>query len=413
VGLNSDFVELTTVCRLCSSDNLDLVLSLGTTPLANDFRSLATPPGEYAEIPLDLLRCHACQHVQLAHVVSPQLLFSNYAYVSGTSSSFVEHFKQYAEWISSSLEIPKGDLILEIGSNDCTLLSFLADNSYRCIGIDPAENIVRGAESNQYLSICSFFDQEVADEIRKNHGEASLIIANNVFAHIKDLSKTIELVSSLLKPSGFLVFEVSYLLDVIEKTLFDTIYHEHLDYHSVSALVPFLARYGLDVVDVIPINSHGGSIRVVAQFKTKNQGKESVALFLAKEKQSGLDSPSALLRFSNNLSQLAKTNQKFLLETKSDRKSIVGFGAPAKMTTLTYFFGITTGVFEFIVDDSPLKQNTYAPGGHTKVLSSEHLYDFNPDFVYILAWNFADSIKAKHRQFENRFVTPVPFLQLG
>jgi hypothetical protein len=413
VELNSDFVELTTVCRLCSSDNLDLVLSLGTTPLANDFRSLATPPGEYVEIPLDLLRCHACQHVQLAHVVSPQLLFSNYAYVSGTSSSFVEHFKQYAEWISSSLEIPKGELILEIGSNDCTLLSFLAGNNYRCIGIDPAENIVRGAESDQYLSICSFFDQEVANEIRKNHGEASLIIANNVFAHIKDLSKTIEIVSSLLKPSGFLVFEVSYLLDVIEKTLFDTIYHEHLDYHSVSALVPFLARYGLDVVDVIPINSHGGSIRVVAQFKTKNQGKESVALFLAKEKQSGLDSPSALLRFSNNLSQLAKTNQRFLLETKSDRKSIVGFGAPAKMTTLTYFFGITTGVFEFIVDDSPLKQNTYAPGGHSKVLSSEYLYGFNPDFVYILAWNFADSIKAKHRQFENRFVTPVPFLQFG
>jgi SAM-dependent methyltransferase len=413
VALNSDFVEITSECRLCSSERLDLVLSLGSTPLANDFRSLANPPGHYEEIPLDLLRCHACQHVQLAHVVSPQLLFSNYAYVSGTSSSFVGHFKQYADWISNSLEIPKGDLVLEIGSNDCTLLSFLAESGYRCIGIDPAENIVKDAESNQYLSICSFFDQEVADDIRKNHGEASLIIANNVFAHIKDLSKTIQLVSSLLKPSGYLVFEVSYLLDVIEKTLFDTIYHEHLDYHSVSALLPFLARYGLDVIDVIPISSHGGSIRVVAQFKSNIERRESVQLFLDKEKNSGLDSPAALLRFSNNLNLLAKTNRKFLLETKSEGKSIVGFGAPAKMTTLTYFFGITTGVFEFIVDDSPLKQNTYTPGGHTKVLSSEHLYDFNPDFVYILAWNFAESITSKHRQFKNRFVIPVPSLQLG
>jgi hypothetical protein len=240
-----------------------------------------------------------------------------------------------------------------------------------------------------------------------------LIIANNVFAHIKDLSNTIELVSSLLKPSGYLVFEVSYLLDVIEKTLFDTIYHEHLDYHSVNALVPFLEKYGLGVVDVIPISSHGGSIRVVAQLNPRAKRNESVQQFLDQEKHSGLDTPAALLRFSKNLTLLAKANQKFLLETRSDGKSIVGFGAPAKMTTLTYFFGITTGVFEFIVDDSPLKQNTYAPGGHTKVLSSEHLYNFNPDFVYILAWNFAESIKSKHKDFENRFVTPVPFLQLG
>ena len=411
--LDSDFVELTSVCRLCSSDKLDLVLSLGSTPLANDFRSLSSPPGVYEEVPLDLLRCNACQHVQLAHVVSPELLFRNYAYVSGTSSSFVGHFKQYADWVAKSLCIPKGELVLEIGSNDCTLLSFLADCGYRCIGIDPAENIVMGAESNQYVSICSFFNQEAADNIRSIYGEVSLIIANNVFAHIKDLSNTIELVSSLLKPSGYLVFEVSYLLDVMEKTLFDTIYHEHLDYHSVSALVPFLEQYGLGVIDVIPISSHGGSIRVVAQFNPRAKRNESVQLFLDQEKHSGLDTPAALLRFSKNLNLLAKANQKFLLETRSIGKSIVGFGAPAKMTTLTYFFGITTGVFEFIVDDSPLKQNTYAPGGHSKVLSSEHLYDFNPDFVYILAWNFAESIKAKHKDFENRFVTPVPFLQLG
>jgi len=413
VVLKSEFVEQTSVCRLCSSTDLDLVLSLGSTPLANDFRSISKPPGVYEEIPLDLLRCHACHHVQLAHVVSPQLLFSNYAYVSGTSKSFVGHFKQYADWVSNSLEIPTGDLILEIGSNDCTLLNFLANGGYRCIGIDPAKNIVNDAESNRYLSICSFFNQEVADDIRRNHGEASLIIANNVFAHIKDLSKTIELVSSLLKPAGYLVFEVSYLLDVIEKTLFDTIYHEHLDYHSVGALVPFLARYGLNVTEIIPISSHGGSIRVVAQFETNTPKDHSVQSFLQKEKHSGLDTPSALLKFSNNLNLLANANKKFLLEAKSNGKSIVGFGAPAKMTTLTYYFGITTGVFEFIVDDSPLKQNTYAPGGHTKVLGGEHLYEFNPDFVYILAWNFADSIIARHKRFENRFVIPVPFLQLG
>ncbi len=411
--LKSKFVEQTSVCRLCSSTDLDLVLSLGSTPLANDFRSISKPPGIYEEIPLDLLRCHACHHVQLAHVVAPELLFSNYAYVSGTSNSFVGHFKQYADWVSNSLEIPKGELILEIGSNDCTLLGFLASDSYRCIGIDPAENIVKDAQSNNYSSICSFFNQEAVDQVRRDHGEVSLIIANNVFAHIKDLSKTIELACSLLKPSGYLVFEVSYLLDVIEKTLFDTIYHEHLDYHSVSALVPFLARYGLDIIKIIPITSHGGSIRVVSQFHANTTKDKSVQLFLEKERICGLDSPLALFNFSNNLNLLAKANKEFLFEAKSKGKSIVGFGAPAKMTTLTYYFGITAGIFEFIVDDSPLKQNTYAPGGHTKVLSGEHLYEFNPDVVYILAWNFAEPIVAKHIQFENRFVIPVPSLQFA
>jgi SAM-dependent methyltransferase len=403
-------------CRLCGGDRLTLVLKLAPTPPANAFVSKDELNKPQPSFPLDVFFCEDCTHAQLLDVVDPSVLFEKYVYVSGTSPSFVAHFESYARDLLAQFKPPPGGLVVDIGSNDGTLLRFFQRAGMKVLGIDPARDIAKDATRDGIPTLAAFFSPPLAKELREKHGTASIITANNVFAHIDNLAGVVEGVQTLLGPDGIFVFEVSYLPDVLEKTLFDTIYHEHLDYHSVTPLVPFFRRLGMELIEAQRVSSHGGSLRGIAQLKggPRAVGK-SVADAMAAEKSLGLHHPETFHQFGRNIDSLKMALGKLLRELKSEGKTIAGFGAPAKATTLMYHFDIGPDVIDFIAEDSPLKQNLFTPGHHIPVLPRTAIYEKHPDYILILAWNFAESIIKSLRSYAEtggQFIVPIPELQI-
>src|SRR5215469_16163821 len=261
----NDLCHRRKTCRLCGGPRLISVLELAPTPPANAFVPREELGKTQQRFPLDVFFCEDCTHAQLLDVVDPSVLFENYVYVSGTSPSFVAHFESYARGIMEQFRPQPGGLVLDIGSNDGTLLRFFQKAGMKVLGIDPARNIAQEATRNGIPTLATFFNPQLAKQLRGEHGPASVITANNVFAHIDNLEGVVEGIRTLLAPDGVFVFEVSYLSDVFEKTLFDTIYHEHLDYHSVKPLVPFFRRLGMELIEAQRVSSHGGSLRGIAQ----------------------------------------------------------------------------------------------------------------------------------------------------
>ncbi|MBT3361718.1 MAG: methyltransferase domain-containing protein, partial [Rhodospirillales bacterium] len=253
-----------TTCRLCGDGDLEKVLALTPTPPANAFVSDDQLSEEQPVFPLDLFMCRACAHVQMLDVVDPAVLFENYVYVSGTSPVFVRHFEDYATTLIDRFDPPAGSLVVDIGSNDGTLLRFFQNAGLSGLGIDPAKGIARKATADGIETWGTFFDGEVARQIAAQKGTASIVTANNVFAHADDLGGIVDGVRHLLAPDGVFVFEVSYLVDVYENTLFDTIYHEHLAYHSVKPLARFFEARGMRLIEASRVDTHGGSLRAIA-----------------------------------------------------------------------------------------------------------------------------------------------------
>ena len=269
------------ICRLCRSSKLSSILKLASTPPANAFVSKENLHIRQRKYPLELFFCEDCYHVQLTEVVDPIELFENYVYVSGTSPVFVEHFSNYAKNIVKTYQPSLQNYVLDIGSNDGTLLKFFKDMGYQTIGVDPAINISKKAQQDGINTLNEFFNYKTSEKIKEQYSTASLITANNVFAHSDDLIGITKAVRNLLSPNGLFVFEVSYLLDVYQKTLFDTIYHEHLSYHSVIPLIKFFQSNEMELIDVSRINTHGGSIRcVVKNIEDKRQINKSVKTIL-------------------------------------------------------------------------------------------------------------------------------------
>ena len=403
-------------CRLCGGNDLSMVLALTPTPPANAFVEEAAKDIEQPCFPLDVYFCGTCAHVQLLDIVDPGELFENYVYVSGTSPTFVEHFDGYANDVTRRFEPPAGSLIVDIGSNDGTLLAAFKSRGFRVLGIDPARDIAARANEAGIETIADFFSHELAAEIRESHVSAEVITANNVFAHADDLGGIVAGVRELLAPGGVFVFEVSYLADVIADTLFDTIYHEHLAYHSVKPLKRFFAEAGLELFSAVRVDSHGGSIRGMAGLAGgPHEADGSVADLIALEQEIGLDRAETFRDFSADIEALGRRLKDLVTDIKAEGKSIAGFGAPAKATTLMYHFGIGSDEMDFIVDDSPLKQGLYTPGAHIPVLPPDALYERRPDTVIILAWNFAEPIMDKHSAFLDaggRFIVPLPELKI-
>ena len=403
-------------CRLCGGTRLALVLELAPTPPANAFVPREELDKPQQTFPLDVFFCEDCGHVQLLDVVDPAVLFENYVYVSGTSPSFVAHFENYAKGILDQFKPAPGSLVLDIGSNDGTLLRFLQQAGMKVLGVDPARNIAEEATRKGIKTLPAFFSPKLAAEIRAQYGPASVITANNVFAHIDNLEAIVEGIRALLAPDGVFVFEVSYLVDVFQNTLFDTIYHEHLDYHSVKPLVPFFRRLGMELIEAVRVGSHGGSLHGVAQLKGgPHPVGKSVAEAVANEEKLGLDRAETFRQFGRNINALKTNLGKLLRELKAKGKMIAGFGAPAKATTLMYHFGIGPDLIDFIVDDSPLKQNLFTPGYHVPVVPSSAMYEQRPDYVLILAWNFAGPVMKNHRAYTDaggHFIVPIPQLEV-
>jgi SAM-dependent methyltransferase len=403
-------------CRLCGSRRLTRVLALTPTPPANAFVSAAELNKSQPRFPLDVFFCEDCGHVQLLDVVDPRVLFENYVYVSGTSPVFVRHFEDYARAVLERFRPAARSLVLDIGSNDGTLLGFFRDGGMKVLGIDPARAIAAAANARGIETWTDFFTLGLAARIRTERGPAAVVAANNVFAHVDDLAGVAEGIAALLAPDGVFVFEVSYLVDVYEKTLFDTVYHEHLAYHSVAPLVRFFAAHGLELFAAERVDSHGGSLRGFAQLQGGPRLTDgSVAALVALEKSLGLDRAATLAAFGRKIDAARESLRGLLLGLKQTGKRIAGFGAPAKATTLMYHFGLGPDVIEFIADDSPLKQGLFTPGLHVPVLAPEAIDLRRPDYLLILAWNFARPIMAKHARFAaagGRFIVPLPTVEV-
>jgi SAM-dependent methyltransferase len=403
-------------CRLCRAADLTKVLALTPTPPANAFVTQAEVSAPQAAFPLDVWMCNGCGHVQLLDVVDPGILYAHYVYVSGTSPVFVRHFEQYANYVASQFKPAPGSLVLDIGSNDGTLLRFFKDAGHKVLGVEPAEEISEASRTAGIPTLTGFFSEALAERVVKEHGQASVVTANNVAAHIDDLAGVMRGVAKLLAPDGVFVFEVSYLVDVLEKTLFDTIYHEHLDYHSVEPLVPFFTSCGLQLIEATKVDSHGGSLRGVAQ-RTGGARKvgASVAALIAGERKLALREADTFRRFGARIAKVGSDLTSLLARLKREGKRIAGFGAPAKATTLLYHLGITPQLVDFIVDDSPLKQGRFTPGMHIPVLPAQALYDRGVDYAVILAWNFAEPIMKKHAAWHSgggRFIVPLPTIEV-
>ena len=393
-------------CRLCGSPKLETVLQLQATPPANEFVMPACVAEVQQEYPLYLSQCGDCEHVQLPVVVLPDILFSNYVYVSGTSPSFVRHFSDYAADMVVRFGLKPGDLVVDIGSNDGTLLGFFKSAGMRVLGVDPAKKIAEQANASGIKTVCAFFDRGTAAKILSEHGSATLVLANNVFAHADDLQEIAHGVRDILDPlRGRFVFEVQYLVDLVQKTLFDMVYHEHLSYHAIQPLLPFFDSIGMSAVDVRRIATHGGSIRMVVQNGRGLESSVQMQELLLQESRALSGDP-----FGDMTHRIQRAGQQVRDALQGVTGKIVGYGAPAKLTTLMYQFGIPPDQIAYVVDDSPWKQGLLTPGKHITVESPERLLepDNMPSCIVIFAWNFAEQIIKKYPQFKGSFIVPLP-----
>ena len=388
-------------------------MGLTPTPPGNDFLTKDELSGDEPVYPLDLYFCDDCHHVQLGHVVDPRILYQkNYTYVSATSAHFVNHLQAYAADMIKRFKLKSGSLVADIGSNDGTCLNFFKDEGMKVVGVDPAKEIARTASDAGIETVCDFFSFDLAVKLREKYGPANYITSHNACAHIDNLFDVVKGVEYWLDKDGIFVLEVGYLVDVFNNTWFDTIYHEHVDYHTVAPFEKLFARVGMEVIGVQRITPQGGSIRVMSQRKGgKFQRDASVDSLISIEHELGLDKAETLHGFDRKISLVREGLQKLVRSLKANGKSIAGFGAPTKATTLMGHFGLDQNILDFIVDDNPLKQGLFTPITHIPVLSAEALYECRPDYVLILAWNFAEPIMKMHQRYGQqvgKFILPMP-----
>lgn len=410
--MSADYYQRTT-CRMCGESELERVMTLTPTPPGNRLLrkdELEKPETKY---PLELFFCNSCTHVQLGHVVDPRILYQrDYLYVSGTSSQFVRHLEKYASDMVARFHLGPDSLVADIGSNDGTCLRAFKTHGVKVVGVDPAENIARTATESGIETVADFFSLALAKKLREQYGPASLVTSHNACAHIDNLDDIFRGAAHWLDDNGVFVVEVGYFVDVFTKRYFDTIYHEHLDYHTVAPFRRLLARTGMELISVERILPQGGSIRVIAQKKGGPLAVDaSVNQLIQLEHELGLDKASTLTEFGEMIGEVGRKLRALIDSVKANGKRIAGFGAPTKAVTLVTHFGITAQDVEFIVEDNPLKPGLFLPVAHIPVVATEEIYLRQPDFLLILAWNFAEPIMAAHKRFTDaggRFMVPLP-----
>lgn len=399
-------------CRFCLNKKLTQIINLGNQPAANAFLKKGRLKLKEPSFPLKVNFCLKCGLLQLSHVVSPDYLFRNYVYVSSTSPVFVAHFERYAQSVFKKFKLNGNSLVVDIGSNDGVLLKPFKKLGMQVLGIDPAIKIAKEATKNGIPTLPEYFDQDLAVKIIKKYGLADVITANNVFAHIPDIDELILAVKKLLNKEGVFIIEAPYLVDFLQKNLFDTIYHEHVSYLSIKPLTILFKRFNMEVFDVQKTGSHGGSIRVfVKKAASSRKVKKTVMGFIKKEEVLGLRKIVTYRKFAKKIAQNKKDLKFLLKKLKSQGKTIVGYGAPAKGNTLLNYFRIGKDSLEYIVEDSQYKLGLYTPGMHIPVVEPGKIQQTKPDYVLILAWNFAEPIMKKLEHFKQsggKFIVPVP-----
>lgn len=402
-------------CRLCDSRDLELVVPLAPSPVAEKYvtrEQLGEPTDVYG---LDLHMCRQCGHVQLLDVIDPDFLWDAFTYRSGQNKAIVDHFEDCAAQICSQYQPAAGDLVIDIGSNDGTMLRAFKNRGLRVLGVDPAREIAELANQSGLETIVDFLTPELARQMRHEYGPARIITAFNVYAHVDDLAAMTQSIAHVLDRDGVFVFEVSYLLDVIDRMLLGTIFHEHLCYHSVTSLDSFLKRHGMELIDVRRVPVQGGSLIGTAQrVGSGRQTAPSVAELRALEQQRGLGRIEILRDFAARLRRLRAEVAERITGYRGQGQTVAGYGAARSGTTLIAQMGLEHAI-EYIVDDHPQKVNKFSPGSHIPVVPTSELLLRKPDYCFILAWIHADKIIANNRAYleqGGRFIVCCPELKV-
>lgn len=399
-------------CLVCGQSPLVPILAYGELPLANALLAEPDLGRDEPRFPLELAFCERCALLQITESVAPQLLFDEYAYFSSYSTTMLAHAEALVNRLVSERSLDGADLALEIASNDGYLLQHYVARGIPALGIDPARNVVEVAAGRGVETLCAFFGEDLATELASAGRRASVLHANNVLAHVPDVNGVVAGIALVLADDGVAVIETPYVRDLVERTEFDTVYHEHLFYYSLTALERLLTRNGLRVVDVERLPIHGGSLRVFAvRDGSREQTAPSVRGLLEEEEQLGIPTSGYFDQFARRVESLREELRALLHDLKAQGHRLAAYGAAAKGSTLLNYCGIGADVLEFVADRSEHKQGLYLPGVRLPVVAPERLIEEMPDEVLLLAWNFADEIleqQAEYRRRGGRFVVPVP-----
>lgn len=402
-------------CRSCGHTDLQLVLSLGSMPLANALvtaEQLDQPESTY---PLELTFCPACTLVQITETVPPEELFRDYLYFSSFSDTMLQHAQEIVGRVLESKPMGPDSLAVEIASNDGYLLQYYQRAGIPVLGIEPALNIARVAQEERDIrTITDFFGSETARRLVEQGERADVIHANNVLAHVPDLNGFVQGLRLLLKPDGVAIIEVPYVKDLIDRCEFDTIYHEHLCYFSLTALNQLFERQGLAIQRVERLGIHGGSLRIFASIRNGYTTRAAVTE-LEEEMRWGVDRLDFYQDFARRVGELRTCLRKFVFDLKEQQQRLAAYGAAAKGSTLLNYFGIGTAALDFVVDRSTHKQGRYMPGVRLPICSPARLLEEMPSHVLLLTWNFADEIlsqQAEYRRRGGKFIIPIPELRI-
>jgi len=401
-------------CRFCDAKLKNIFVNLGKSPMANSFLSKQNLNNNEAYYPLCVYVCSKCFLVQLDEFENPKDIFSDYAYFSSFSETWVNHVKKFVEDTIVRFKIKKDNFVTEIASNDGYLLQFFRDKEIPILGIEPASNIAKKANENGIITINKFFGENTAKEIIEEKKKADLIIAFNVLPHVPNLIDFVKGLKILLETNGIIVIQFSaYILQLIKKIEFDVIYHEHFSYFSLYTLQKIFSKYRLTIFDIEEVSIHGGSLRIFAKH-VENQSvqiSQNVSLQISKEEEFGLTKITTYEDFQKFVNKRKMDIREFFIQIKKEKKSIVGYGAPAKGNTLLNYCEIGTDFIEYTVDINPHKQGLHLPGTKIPILAPEKIFETKPDYIVILAWNLKEEIMEqmkKIREWNGKFVILIP-----
>ncbi|MEX0656022.1 MAG: class I SAM-dependent methyltransferase [Nitrosopumilaceae archaeon] len=401
-------------CFICSNTNLQLIIDLGKHPPPLNFLTKEQIQNRKERLfSLQLFYCKKCGLCQLGNAVNPALMFKKYTYTSGISVDFRNHLNSLAKTLVKKFQLGLNDFVIDIGSNDGTLLSYFLPHGVKVLGVEPS-NIAKLALANRISTINGFFSVPIAKKILQNEGTAKIITATNVFAHVNKLDSFMKGVKMLLDTFGIFVSESQYLLDMIEKLEYDTIYHEHLRYYALKPLMTLFEQYDIEIFDIERIPSHGGSIRVYAGHKGIFSKSNSIKELMKEEESKRLYFLTTLKLFAKRIKENKVALVSLLLDLKRQGKKIVGISAPARSSTILNYCEINSKILDYIVEKGQLKIGKYTPGTHIKVVDDEILIQEQPDYALLLSWHLKDSIVTKIRNdgYDGKIIVPLPQVEI-
>jgi hypothetical protein len=404
-------------CRFCGTALRQTFVDLGMSPLCENYLSAAQLNQMEPFYPLRVFVCLNCFLVQLQEYVSPETIFSEYAYFSSYSDSWLAHARTYTEKMIHCLGLNSRSDVIELASNDGYLLQYFVAAGIPCLGIEPAANVADAATKKGVHTLVEFFGRETAARLAAEGKQADLLLGNNVLAQVPDLNSFVAGMKILLKPQGVITMEFPHLLRLMEECQFDTIYHEHFSYFSLHAAERIFVAHGLTLFDVEEISTHGGSLRVYARHVEDQSKPISPALdeLRGREKEAGLETAAAYSYFAERVTDIRCALLEFLIAARREGKKVAGYGAPGKGNTLLNYCGVHSDLLPYTVDRNPYKQGKFLPGSHIPIYSPEHVHETRPDYLLILPWNLKGEIMQQMssiRRWGGRFLVPIPEVQV-